>query len=151
VGERDVAADAVGALGDPGIIVHGISVRPGKPTVLALIGSTPVIGLPGNPVSALVIFELFARPVLEMLMGMDPASRPWSIVRARLTAPLAGAGERQDHRRVALESRTDGLWARPLPAGSQILTSLVRADGLVVVPPRASFTQGEDVEVRLLG
>ncbi|HET8679367.1 MAG TPA: gephyrin-like molybdotransferase Glp [bacterium] len=150
VGERDVVADAIGALGPPGIIVHGISVRPGKPTVLAVAGDVPVIGLPGNPVSALVIFDLFARPLLEGLLGIDPASRPWTLVRARLTSALPGAGAREDHRRVTLETRPDGLWAAPQPAGSQILTSLARADGIVVVPPSAGYREGEEVEVRLL-
>ncbi len=151
VGERDVVADAIGALGPPGVIVHGIAVRPGKPTVLAAAGATPVIGLPGNPVSALVIFDLFARPVLEQMMGIDPASRPWGMVRARLAAALPAAGAREDHRRVRLDSRRDGLWASPLPAGSQVLTSLVRADGIVVVPPSsAGFAEGAEVEVRLL-
>lgn len=151
VGERDVVADAIGALGPPGIIVHGISVRPGKPTVLAAVGDIPVIGLPGNPVSALVIFDLFARPVLEALLGIDAASRPWGLVRARLVAALPAAGAREDHRRVTLESRPDGLWASPQPAGSQILTSLARADGIVVVPASsAGFAAGETVEVRLL-
>ncbi len=150
VGERDVVAEAIAALGPPGIIVHGIAVRPGKPTVLAVAGSVPVIGLPGNPVSALVIFDLFARPVLEEMLGLDRLSRPWGLVRARLTTALPGAGEREDHRRVRLESRPDGIWAAPLPAGSQVLTSLVRADGIVVVPPGTSHPAGDDVEVRLL-
>lgn len=151
VGERDVAAAAIGALGPPGVIVHGIAVRPGKPTVLAAAGAVPVIGLPGNPVSALVIFDLFARPALDEMLGGNPASRPWALVRARLAEALPAAGAREDHRRVRLESRPDGLWARPLPAGSQILTSLARADGIVVVPASsAGFTEGEDVEVRLI-
>jgi molybdopterin molybdotransferase len=151
VGERDVAVDAIARLGPPGIAVHGISVRPGKPTVLASIGGVPVIGLPGNPVSALVIFDLFARPVLERLLGMNPASRPWDKVRARLVTRLASAGPREDHRRVKLETRADGLWAAPLPAGSQILTSLTEADGIVVVPGDSDgFAAGADVEVRLL-
>ncbi|MGH2403717.1 MAG: molybdopterin molybdotransferase MoeA [bacterium] len=151
VGDRDVVADAIGALRPPGIIVHGIAVRPGKPTVLAVAGGTPVIGLPGNPVSALVIFDLFARPVLEALLGVDPASRPWAVARARLTAALPAAGAREDHRRVRLEARPDGLYASPQPAGSQILTSLARADGIVVVPASsAGFSAGDVVEVRLL-
>ncbi len=150
VGERDVVGEAIAALGPPGIIVHGIAVRPGKPTVLAVAGPVPVIGLPGNPVSAFVIFDLFARPVLEEMLGLDPRSRPWGLVRARLTTALPGAGEREDHRRVGLESRPDGIWATPLPAGSQVLTSLVRADGIVVVPPGKSHPVGDDVEVRLL-
>ncbi len=149
VGERDVVAEAIATLGPPGIVVHGIAVRPGKPTVLAAAGTVPVIGLPGNPVSALVIFDLFARPLLEEMLGMDPASRPWGLVRARLTAALPGAGDREDHRRVRLEARPDGIWAKPLPAGSQVLTSLVRADGIVVIPPGGSHREGDEIEVRL--
>jgi molybdopterin molybdotransferase len=149
VGERDVVADAIGALGAPGIIVHGIAVRPGKPTVLAVANGVPVIGLPGNPVSALVIFDLFARPVIEQLLGMDPASRPWHVTTATLAQALPGAGQREDHRRVILERRADGLWAVPLPAGSQILSSLTRADGIVVVPPGSAFKAGQQVDVRL--
>ncbi len=151
VGERDIVTDAIARLGPPGIIVHGIAVRPGKPTVLAAAGSVPVIGLPGNPVSALVIFDLFARPVLERLLGMDPASRGWHRVRARLASRLPSAGPREDHRRVKLEMRPDGFWAAPLPAGSQILTSLTEADGIVVVPLGGDgFAAGAEVEVRLL-
>jgi molybdopterin molybdotransferase len=151
VGERDVVADAIGRLGPPGIIVHGIAVRPGKPTVLAAAGSVPVIGLPGNPVSALVIFDLFARPVLERLLGMDPASRGWTLLRARLATALPSAGPREDYRRVRLEARPDGLWAWPLAAGSQILTSLTEADGIVIVPMgQDGFPAGTEVEVRLL-
>lgn len=151
VGERDVVAGAIAALGPPGVIVHGIAVRPGKPTVLAAAGPVPVIGLPGNPVSALVIFDLFARPVLDALLGADPRAGPWRLLRAKLVAPLSTSAEREDHRRVRLETRADGVWATPLPAGSQILTSLVHADGIVVVPPGGRYERGDEVEVRLLG
>ncbi|MGQ0571804.1 MAG: molybdopterin molybdotransferase MoeA [Armatimonadota bacterium] len=150
VGDRDVVAEVIGALGPPGTIVHGIAVRPGKPTVLAAAGPVAVIGLPGNPVSALVIFDIFARPVLEEMLGLDPHSKPWEVVRARLASPLPGAGEREDHRRVRLESQPEGLSAVPLPASSQILTSLVNADGIVVVPPGPGFGEGDEVEVRLI-
>jgi molybdopterin molybdotransferase len=150
VGERDVVAEAIAALGPPGIVVHGVSVRPGKPTVLAAAGSIPIIGLPGNPVSALVIFDLFARPVLEQMLGADRSLGAWNHVQARLTAALPSAGEREDHRRVRLEFRDDGIWATPLPAGSQVLTSLVRADGIVAVPPGAAFEAGAAVRVRLI-
>ena len=151
VGERDVVAAAIAALGPPGVIVHGIAVRPGKPTVLAAAGPVPVIGLPGNPVSALVIFDLFARPVLDAMLGIGPHAGPWRLVRAKLTAPLSTSAEREDHRRVRLETRSDGVWATPLAAGSQILTSLVHADGIVVVSPGGWYRPGDEVEVRLLG
>jgi molybdopterin molybdotransferase len=151
VGARDIIAQAIAALGPPGIIVHGIAVRPGKPTVLAASGRIPVVGLPGNPVSALVIFDLFARPVLNGLAGLDASLEPWRLTRARLAAPLRPAPGREDHRRVRLETRPDGWWAIPLPAGSQVLTSLVRAHGIVTVPPGEGYGQGDEVEVRLLG
>jgi molybdopterin molybdotransferase len=151
VGERDVVADAIGALGPPGIVVHGVAVRPGRPTVLAAVGSVPVIGLPGNPVSALVIFHLFARPVLDALAGADSLSGPWRLVRAKLADPLAGPADREDHRRVRLEARSGRIWAMPLPVGSQVLTSLVHAHGIVVVPPGRRLRRGAEIDVHLLG
>jgi molybdopterin molybdotransferase len=150
VGERDIVAEAIEALGPPGIVVHGIAVKPGKPTVLALAGETPVIGLPGNPVSALVIFDLFVRPVLDRLLGADPETEPWRGLRARVAARLIGAKGREDYRRVRLEVRAGQVWAVPLPAGSQVLTSLVRADGIVTVAPGSEVAEGDEVEVRLL-
>lgn len=150
VGERDVVAEAIDALGPPGILVHGVAVRPGKPTVLGAAGAVPVIGLPGNPVSALVIFELFVRPVLDRLLGADPRTRPWRRVRARMASPLEGAKGREDHRRVRLEARGPEIWAMALPAGSQVLTSLVHADGIVTLAPGSRVAEGEEVEVRLL-
>jgi molybdopterin molybdotransferase len=150
VGERDVVAEAIATLGAPGIVVHGIAIRPGKPTVLAAAGRVPVIGLPGNPVSALVIFDLFAKPVLQMMLGVDPSTHPWDQVQARLAAPMRGAPGREDHRRVSLEARSDGIWASPLPAGSQVMTSLVRADGLATVGPDESYAPGDVIWVRLL-
>ncbi len=151
VGEEDLAVEAIEALGPPGVVVHGVALRPGKPTVLAASGRVSVIGLPGNPVSALVAFDLFARPVLEAMMGMSSEGRPWDIVRARLAGFLPAARVREDHRRVRLESRADGIWAVPLPAGSAILTSMARAHGIVVVPPGTDgLREGDEVLVRLL-
>ncbi len=152
VGEKDVVATAIAALGPPGIVVHGIAVRPGKPTVLAAAGSVPVVGLPGNPVSALVIFELFARPAIEAMLGLDPESLPWRMVRARSAEPIGSVRVREDHRRVRIELRADGLWAVPLPEGSQLLTSLALAHGIVVVPPGGEgIAEGEEITVRLIG
>jgi len=150
VGERDVVADAIAALGDPGIIVHGIAIRPGKPTVLAVANGKPVFGLPGNVVSAMVIFDQFVRPVVEALAGGEVRPAVGRFVRARLSGTLYAA-EREDHVRVALEVREGTLWATPLPGGSAILTSMVRADGFVIVPMGATLTAGDEVEVRLLG
>lgn len=150
VGEKDVVADAIAALGDPGIVVHGIAIRPGKPTILAVARGRPVFGLPGNVVSAMVIFEQFVRPVLHAMAGLQEPPRPGAMVRARLTTTVA-TGDREDHVRVSLVERTGALWAAPLPGGSAIITSMVRADGLVTIPAKTTRDEGTEVEVRLLG
>ncbi|HXF82875.1 MAG TPA: gephyrin-like molybdotransferase Glp [bacterium] len=147
VGERDVVTDAIAALGEPGIVVHGIAIRPGKPTILAVAAGKAVFGVPGNVVSAMIIFEEFVRPVIEGLAGRAPGRRR-PTVRARLTRRLV-AGEREDHVRVTLVEREGLLWATPVPGGSAILTSMVLADGVVVVPVGGALDEGTEVEVRL--
>jgi len=148
VGERDVVVDAIAALGPPGIIVHGIAIRPGKPTLLGGAGERPVIALPGNPVSAMVIFEAFVRPLIAALLGAATPSRP--AVRARAGRAFTAPAEREDHVRVSLEARGDELWAHPLPAKSGLLTSLVHADGIVVVAAGRRVAEGESIGVDLL-
>lgn len=149
VGEKDVVADAIAALGEPGTVVHGIAIRPGKPTLLAVAGGKPVFGLPGNVVSAMVIFDQFVQPVVHALVGWREPRRPGETVRARLTRKVE-TGDREDHIRVSLVERTGALWAAPLPGGSAIITSMVRADGLVTIPANATLDEGAEVEVRLL-
>jgi molybdopterin molybdotransferase len=148
VGERDVVVDAIAALGPPGIIVHGIAIRPGKPTLLGAAGERPVIALPGNPVSAMVIFEAFVRPLIAVLLGAATPSRPG--VRARAARALTAPAEREDHVRVSLEARGDELWAHPLSAKSGLLTSLVHADGIVVVAAGRRVAEGESIAVDVL-
>jgi len=75
---RDMTAEVIHSLGTPGVLVHGINTRPGKPTILGVCGGKPVIGLPGNPVSALVNGYLFVVPVIEKLLGLSP-DRPASV------------------------------------------------------------------------
>jgi len=149
VGERDVVTDAIAALGAPGIIVHGIAIKPGKPTILALANGTPVFGLPGNVVSALIVFHDFVRPVIQALAGVREDERRGRRVRARISKTIA-ARDREDHVRVALDERDGILWATPVPGGSAIMTSMVRAGGVVVVPAHASAAEGSEVEVEIL-
>lgn len=150
VGEKDIVADAIAALGEPGVVAHGIAIRPGKPTILAVAGGKPVFGLPGNVVSAMVIFDQFVRPVVQAMVGWRENPQPGGSVRARLTRAVA-SGDREDHIRVSLVTRAGSLWAAPLPGGSAIITSMVRADGIVVVPSHAALDEGAEVEVKLLG
>jgi molybdopterin molybdotransferase len=145
VGARDETAAVVAGLGEPGIWAHGIAVRPGKPTLLADCGGVPVIGLPGNPRSALVVFRLVGMPVVRLVGGVTaPTAEPR--VRARLDRDVPSAAGRLDVVQVTVR---DGV-ASPLFGASALLTILTAADGYVVVPDDATGLQGgTEVDVTL--
>jgi molybdopterin molybdotransferase len=145
VGARDETAAAVAALGEPGIWCHGLAIKPGKPTLLAECGGVPVIGLPGNPRSALVVFRLVGVPLVRLVGGMtDPPPDP--TVPATLTRDLPSAAGRLDVVPVRLE---DGR-ADPLFGPSALLSVLAAADGFVVIAePATGLAAGTGVEVVL--
>jgi molybdopterin molybdotransferase len=145
VGARDETAAVVAQLGAPGIWTHGLALRPGKPTLLADAGGVPVIGLPGNPRSALVVFRLVGVPVVRLVGGVtQPPPEP--SVRARLERDVPSAAGRMDVVQVALR---DGV-AVPLFGASALLSVLTAADGYVVVPDDATGLQaGTEVDVTL--
>ena len=129
--------------------MHGVAVEPGHPVVLGRVGGTAVLGAPGYPVSAALTFEIFALPLLAALEGAAPVERPRA--RARLARRLASSLGADDWIRVRLGRVGGGLVATPLPRGAGVLTSLVRADGLLVVPAALEgHDAGAEVEVRLL-
>jgi molybdopterin molybdotransferase len=143
---RDLTAEAINRLGAPGVLVHGVNVRPGKPTILAVCQGKPVIGLPGNPVSALVIAELFVRPAVEACLGLTP--RPMASVTARLTLNLPSQAGREDWIPVRLLHDPAGYQAEPVFGKSNLIFTLARADGLIRIPPDATGLQaGEIVQV----
>ena len=146
VGERDLTARVVERLGSPGIWCHGLALRPGKPTLLADVAGVPVIGLPGNPLSALVVFDLIGCPLVRRLAGIEPEP-PRPSTRARLACDVPSALGRLDIVQVQL---VDGE-AWPLPRGSALLSTLVRADGQLAVPEeRDAIPAGEQVEIWLV-
>jgi putative molybdopterin biosynthesis protein len=146
-GRDDYTARVVAAEGR--LAVHGVAVRPGHPVVLGVIGRTPVLGAPGYPVSAALTFDIFAGPLLAELSGAPPRQRPR--VAARLARKLASPLGMDDWVRVRLGSVGGSLVATPLPRGAGILTSLVRADGLLVVPAGVEgHHAGSSVSVELL-
>jgi len=155
VGVKDLTAAAIDAAGAPGVVVHGVAMRPGRPTIIGVVDGVLVIGIPGNPVSAMVACDVFARPAVETLLGVVPARVAGVIgdaaVYGTLMARAPSQVGRQDYIRVALARSDDGaVTVTPVPGGSGVIRSMVDADGLLVVPPeRASFEQGETVEVRL--
>jgi len=149
MGSRDMTAAALSGLGEPGVLVHGISIKPGKPTIAGLAGQTPVFGLPGNPVSAMVVFDLLVRPVIRALMGCVPTEfRP--TVTARLTKDVPSASGRQDYFPVSLSQGTGGMVAEPVFGKSNLIFTLVRADGIASVPLNSGgLYAGEPVRVAL--
>ncbi len=143
VGARDETAGAVAALGS--IWCHGLAVKPGKPTLLAECGGVPLIGLPGNPLSALVVFRLVGVPLVWRLAGC-PAPPPEPAVRVRLSRDLASAAGRLDVVQVAVH---EGC-AEPLFGPSALLSVLTKADGYLVVPePATGLDGGTEVDVTL--
>jgi len=151
---RDTTAEAIAALGPPGVLVHGVNVRPGKPTILAVCNGKAVIGLPGNPVSALVIAGLFVVPAIEKLLGAT--QKPKATVLAKLTVNMPSQAGREDW--IAVKLLVNGEWemedgephwlAEPVFGKSNLIFSLAAADGLVRIPPDVTgVSAGEIVEV----
>ncbi|MCJ7660222.1 MAG: molybdopterin-binding protein [Anaerolineales bacterium] len=146
---RDVTSQVIERLGTPGVLVHGVNVRPGKPTILGVCDGKAVIGLPGNPVSALVIAWLFVVPIIEALLGVQHSQPPPSI-QARLTVNLASQAGREDWVPVRLIREKDGYIAEPVFGKSNLIFTLARADGLLRISSDANgMNAGEIVQVRL--
>ena len=147
---RDLTARVINNLGSPGVLVHGVNIKPGKPTILAICNHKVVIGLPGNPVSALVIAGLFVVPVIESLLGMNNVG-----VRIRLQAKLStnvpSQAGREDWVAARLYDSASGYQVDPIFSKSNLIFSLVRANSLIRVPPDATgLSAGDMVEVQLL-
>jgi molybdopterin molybdotransferase len=148
VSYRDLTATTINGLGRPGILVHGVAVRPGKPTILAICDGKPVFGLPGNPVSCINIFQLFVAPTIRLLLGAAEPRR--HVVRARLTRNVPAASGRADFVRVRLEPRDGETWAVPVFGVSNLIYTLVRSEGVILVPLDSNgIPQGTPVDVTL--
>jgi molybdopterin molybdotransferase len=149
VGELDLVREALTRAGAD-LHLWKVSMRPGKPITFGSLGGRPVFGLPGNPVSAMVTFELFVRPALLKMSGRARLTRPR--LRARALAPISNPGSRRGYLRVQLERMVDGALGARLTGeqGSAILRSMVDADGLAVIQPDTTVAPGEAVEVIVL-
>ena len=149
VSSRDMTADVIGSLGSPGVLVHGIAHKPGKPTIVALIDGKPAFGLPGNPVSAAIVFDLLVRPTIYALSGCSSPPRP-PTVRARLLRDIPSVSGREDYVQVRLVHNDRELCAEPVFGKSNLIYTLIRADGSVIVPlDVGGLYAGAEVEVRL--
>ena len=146
---RDMTAQVIADLGQPGVLFHGVATRPGKPTIGGAAGGKPVLGLPGNPVSAMVQFDMLGRPSIQRLLGLSrPAQQ--GLVWATLTTNVASQSGREDYVPARLEKTADGYQATPVFGKSNLIYTLVNADGLMKIPlDKGGVLAGELVEVRL--
>ncbi|MCW3998065.1 MAG: molybdopterin-binding protein [Candidatus Bathyarchaeota archaeon] len=151
VGPRDYTPKIVNSLGKPGVIISGIAVKPGKPTTVALIGKKPVFSLPGHPTSALLIFYLLVKPIIESLVGEKVLLE--NTVKANLTTRLFSAKGRKTFVTVKLSrDKNQRLIADPIQTGaSGAITTLSKADGFIEIPANQQFIDSNEiVKVTLL-
>ena len=152
MGAKDIALETILSFADAEFVFHGISISPGKPTIFAKACGKPILGLPGYPVSALVIFDLFAGPLIRRLAGQDTetVTRFTKTVQATLKTNISSQVGREDYVRVTLERDADRLLAIPLPTKSGAIFTLVKADGMVRIDlNQDGLEPGEEVEVIL--
>lgn len=149
VSVRDMTVEVIDSLGRPGVLLHGVATRPGKPTIVAVVDGKPVLGLPGNPVSAMVQYDMFGVPALWRLQGV---SRPplRGVVYAHLSENIASETGREDYIPARLTETAAGFVATPVFGKSNLIYTLVNADGLIKIPlNKGGVLSGEMVEVRL--
>jgi len=150
-GIGDLLYRVINSLGEPGILVHGISVKPGKPTIIAVVDGKPLFGLPGYPASALVIFNLLVKPIVAEMAGLFEPRRRAEVEAQAAVRTYAARGRREYLPVYLVEDEAGRLRAYPVLSGSGAITSLAMADGFVEVPESREFLEeGEALRVQLL-
>jgi molybdopterin molybdotransferase len=149
VGVADLVPTVVNKMGEPGIVVHGVALRPGMPTALGILKGKPVFVLSGNPVAAIVGFEVFARPTILRLQGIEHDPRP--MVKAQLAKHVVGVLGRRVYLRVKAFEKAGEFIAEPVHTkGSSLYSSMTKANGYVIIPEdREGLEKGETVRVHL--
>mgnify|MGYP000215082387 CR=1 FL=1 len=150
VGVRDVTLEVLNRLGKPGVLIHGVSVKPGKPTILAIADNRPIFGLPGHPVSAMIIFDLFVRPLLSWLQGGQYNYNSAKEIEAELTCNMVSDSGREDYIRVFVNEKEKKFYAEPILGKSGLISTMVRASGLIKIGLNIEGVEkGSKVIVRL--
>jgi molybdopterin molybdotransferase len=148
VGARDFTIDVITAMPESEILFHGVSISPGKPTILARVEDKALWGLPGHVVSAMVVFSQIVKPFIYRLSGLNDESEAKLRLTARLSRNLASAQGRVDFVRVRLIPEKDGLQAEPILGKSGLINTMVKADGLVAIGMNTEgLEKGTRVEV----
>src|SRR4030043_1358151 len=151
VGTLDLVGEVLQSFPGTEILGHGLSIRPGKPTLLAEIEGKPFIGLPGHPVSAMVIFHLFGKSILKILSGLSDETGPGMRLKAKASRNIPSVAGREDYVRVKLEEKNGVVWAYPVFGKSGAISHLVNADGLLKIDINdEGLEEGEEAEVILI-
>lgn len=152
VGTMDLTGEVLRSLPKTEILGHGLSIRPGKPTLLAEVDGKPFLGLPGHPVSAMVIFHFFGKPILRLLSGIPKEHACHQIkIRAKASRPIPSIAGREDYVRVKLEEKDGTYWASPVFGKSGVISHLVDADGLIKIGiHEEGLDEGEEADVFLI-
>ncbi len=151
VGVRDIAIDALSGLPETDVLIHGVSISPGKPAILAISRQKAIWGLPGHVTSTMVVFLKVVKPFISHISGAADALFQASVRSARLSRNVASAQGRVDYIRVKLRKAEDGLVADPILGKSGLINTMVKADGLVEIGLNVEgLNQGTVVEVELL-
>ncbi len=149
VSTSDLTAQVINSLGKPGILAHGIALKPGKPTILASVNGKPIFGLPGNPASAMITFDLFVTPTIYKLSGCSKPPQRHRL-KARLTSNIPSAPGREDYVPVRVKEKDGELWAEPIFGKSNLISTLIKADGIAQVPlDKAGLAAGEMVMISI--
>jgi len=150
VGSRDVTLDVLNKLGKPGVLIHGVSVKPGKPTIVAVTNNIPIFGLPGHPVSAMIIFDIFIRPLINWLQGGEYNYDSKKKIEATLISNVASDPGREEYIRVFLYKKEGRFYAEPILGKSGLISTMVRASGLIKIGLNIEgLEKGSKVMVRL--
>lgn len=149
VGARDYTVKAIGALGDPGVLIHGVAVKPGRPTIFGMVGAVPVFGLPGHPVAAMTVCDQLVKPAVHLLLGRTGGGQPR--LPARLARNIASSPGRDDFVNVRLDKQQGQYSAEPILGKSGLISTIAQADGVIHIPADKSGLYGGDVvEVALI-
>lgn len=147
VGIKDNTEKVIDSFGGPGVFVHGVAVKPGKPTILGRVRNAAVFGLPGHPVSAVIIFKLFVQELIDKLLGK---TREDIYINAVCSVNLHSSPGKETHQLVELVEEADGYTAKPIHAKSSAISQLSKAQGMIRIPISAEgIRKGETVKVEL--
>ncbi len=152
VGGLDLVPDAVNKIGKPGVVAHGLALKPAMPTGVGILDDKPIMILSGNPVASIIGFEVFGRPLISRMLGMEK-EEPRPVLKAVMTRKIATTLGRKTFVRVNVSEKNGELVAEPVSAkGSGAISTMTRGNGFIIVPEsREGVGEGETVTVHMYG